>query len=119
MRPKNTTELPLRQAGLVTSLLVTTSHQFNQNGSGFFFATVPGVSCSDAFNLASASLSSAEDLLGQLVQIDSSCHLAFAVRALVGQAKALLDSGVVSVERAEDLMSQSQPAPIRGAEACQ
>ncbi|UTL92439.1 hypothetical protein [Pseudomonas fluorescens] len=86
--------------------LVTTSHQFCQNGQGHFFAVVPGVSCSEAFNLASANLSSAEDLLGQLVQIEESCHLAFAVRALVSQAKALLDSGVVAVERAEDPIPQ-------------
>lgn len=86
----------------MTSPLVTTAHQFNQNSQGFFFATVPGVSCSDALNLASASLASAEDLLGQLVQLNSSCHVAFAVRALVSQAKALIDSGVVSVEQAED-----------------
>lgn len=90
----------------MTLLLPTASHQFNQNGDGFFFATVPGVSCSDALNLASANLASAEDLLGQLVQIDESCHLAFAVRALVSQAKALVDSGVVAVEQAEDPIPQ-------------
>lgn len=86
----------------MTRPLVTTSHQFNKNGQEHFFATVPGVSCADAFNLASANLSSAEDLLGQLVQLDESCHLAFAIRALVSQAKALVDSGVVAVEQAED-----------------
>ncbi|AZL69230.1 hypothetical protein [Pseudomonas oryziphila] len=86
----------------MNSRLVTTSHQFNQNGEEFFFATVPGVRCSDAFNFASAGLAAAEDLLGQLVQIDETCHLAFAVRALVSQAKALIDSGIVAVEQVGD-----------------
>ncbi len=96
--------------------LTTTSHEFSQNGQGFFFATSSGVSCSEAFNLASVSLGAAEELLGQLVQINEVCHLAFAIRTLVGQAKALVDSGVVAVEHAEDLAPQN-PAPlIRGAE---
>lgn len=99
----------------MTASLVTTSHQFNQNGEGFFFATVPGVNCTDAFNLASAGLAAAEDLLGQLVQIDESCHLAFAVRALVSQSKALIDSGVVAVEQIEDAPRNSR-LPDRGAE---
>lgn len=99
----------------MTSSLVTTSHEFRQNGDRFFFATVPGISCADAFNLASASLASAEDLLGELVQLNQSCHVAFAVRALVSQAKALVDSGVVAVEHAEGLAPQKADAPIRGA----
>lgn len=94
----------------MTTPLVTVSHQFNQNGPGFFFATVPGVNCADAFNLASASLGAAEDLLGRLVQIDEACNLAYAVRALVAQAKALVDSGVVAVEQAEDPIPQFDAA---------
>jgi len=100
----------------MTSPLVITSHQFNRNGQGYFFATVSGVSCADALNLASANLDAAEDLLGQLAQIEESCHLAFAVRALVSQAKALLDSAVPGIEQAEDFAPQSQSSLDRGAE---
>lgn len=113
--PKNTTEAPPTQAGP----LVTMATKFNQNGGEYFFSTVPGISCSEAFNFASANLSAAEDLLGQLVQVNASCNLAFAIRALVGQARALIDSGVGSVEQAEDLAPQNQPSPVRGAEVSQ
>lgn len=100
----------------MTNFLVTTSHEFNQNGEGFFFATLPGVSCSEAFNLASASLGAAEDLLGQLVQVNEVCNLAFAIRTLVGQARALVDSGIEAVEHAEDLAPQNTTSQGRGAE---
>lgn len=103
----------------MTAPLVTVSHTFNQNGQDYFFATVPGVSCADAFNLASTNLNAAEELLGRLVQIDESCHLAFAIRALVSQAKALVDSGVVAVEQVSDLAPQNATSPARGAEVTQ
>lgn len=101
----------------MTDSLVTTSCEFNQNGQGFFFATVSGVSCSEAFNLASVSLGAAEELLEQLVQVSEVCNLAFAIRTLVGQAKALVDSGVEAVEHAEDSAPQNLTFPVRGAEA--
>ena len=100
----------------MTSPFVTTSSTFGQNGREFFFATVPGVSCADALNLASASLSSVEDLLGQLVQIEESCHVAFAIRALASQAKALIDSSVTAFELAEVPAPQNKTSPACGAE---
>lgn len=109
--PKNTTEAPPTQAGL----LVTMATKFNQNGDEYFFSTVPGVSCAEAFSFASASLSAAEDLLAQLVQVNASCNLAFAIRTLVGQARALIDSGVGAVEHAEDFAPQKPASPVRGA----
>lgn len=100
----------------MTLPFVTTSSTFGQNGREFFFATVPGVSCADALNLASASLSSVEDLLGQLVQIEESCHVAFAIRALASQAKALIDSSVTAFELAEVPAPQNKTSPACGAE---
>ena len=97
----------------MTSPLVTSSSTFGQNGREFFFATVPGVSCADALNLASASLSSVEDLLGQLVQIEESCHVAFAIRALASQAKALVDASVMAFESAEaPFAPQNKTSPV-------
>lgn len=102
MHPKNTTRASLAQAGATPALLVTGSSDFGTVGSSSLFTTIGGVSCSVALNAASASLSSAQYLLGDLIDIDESCHLAFAVRALVWEAKALIDSSVLAVELSED-----------------
>lgn len=101
MHPKNTTGASPTQAGATSALLVTGSSDFGSVGSVSLFTTVRGVSCGVALNVASASLSSAQHLLGDLIDIDESCHLACAVRALVQEAKALIDSSVLAVELAE------------------
>lgn len=83
--------------------LVTVKTGFGVGAKGFLFTVNAGVDCSDALNVASASLDSADSLLRDLVDGGEGVHLAFAVRALVREAKALIDSSVVAVERAEDL----------------
>lgn len=82
--------------------LVTVKTEFGVAGKGFLFAVNAGADCSVALNFASASLASADSLLRDLVDVGEGVHLAFAVRALVREAKALIDSSVVAVERAED-----------------
>ncbi|WP_236180939.1 hypothetical protein [Pseudomonas mosselii] len=82
--------------------LETVKTEFGIGVNGFLFAVNAGVECSDALNVASASLASADSLLRDLVDVGEGVHLAFAVRALVREAKALIDSSVVAVERAED-----------------
>ena len=101
MHQKNTTPKSPAQAGVVPGLLVTESSDFGTVGSISLFTTVRGVSCGAALNVASASLSSAQHLLGDLIDINESCHLAYAVRVLVQEAKALIDSSVLAVERTE------------------
>ncbi|WP_099431215.1 hypothetical protein [Pseudomonas mosselii] len=103
----------------MTTSLVTTSHQFSKNGQEFFFATVPGLSCGGALNVASAILQGAESFCCMLIDSQRSAAEVSAIRILIEQAKALIDASVVSVERAEDLVPQSQSSPIRGAEARQ
>lgn len=85
----------------MADLLVTESSSFGFVGSISLFSVTRGVSCGAALNVASASLSSAQHLLGDLIDIDGSCHLAYAVRALVQEAKALIDSSVLAVELVE------------------
>jgi hypothetical protein len=101
MHPENTTEISPAQAGAGQGLLVTESSDFGAVGSVSLFTTARGVSCGVALNVASASLSSAQHLLGDLIDINESCHLAYAVRTLVQQAKSLIDSTVLAVERVE------------------
>ncbi|MFJ2981223.1 MULTISPECIES: hypothetical protein [unclassified Pseudomonas] len=52
-------------------------------------------------NVASASLCSAEALLGDLVAEGDGTHLAYAAQVLIREAKALIDASVLSVELAE------------------
>ena len=101
MHPKNNTTDSSAQGSVLGSLLVTRVSEFNPVSGGSLFAVVEGVSCGDAMNEASASLSSAEALLGDLVADGDSVHQAYAIRALVREAKALIDSSVISVELAE------------------
>lgn len=101
MHPKNNTTASSTQECVLASLLVTRAVEFSPVSGGSLFAVVQGISCGDAMNVASASLSSAEALLGDLVADGDSVHQAYAIRALVREAKALIDSSVVSVELAE------------------
>ncbi len=101
MHPKNNTAASIAQASVNRDHLVTRICEFSPIGGGSVFSVVAGLSCGDAMNVASASLSSAEALLGDLVADGNGVHHAYAIRALVREAKALIDASVVSVERAE------------------
>lgn len=102
MHPKNSTVTPLTQVSRDACLLVTSVSEFGPVVGGSLFSVLAGLSCGDAMNAASTNLSSAEALLGDLVADSDSVHHAYAIRTLVREAKALIDSSVVAVERAED-----------------
>ncbi|MEA5670459.1 hypothetical protein VA602_03795 [Pseudomonas sp. MH2] len=91
----------------MTSLLMTCHAPFRQIGDNHMFAVQPGVSCSDALSASSELLQGAEALCNYLIDANLGAAEANACKALIQQARALVNASVLSVERAE------HPAPKR------
>lgn len=92
----------------MTSTLVTQHTPFRPSASGNFFAVQAGVDCEDALCVSSELLQGAEALCNHLIDSELGAVEAAAIKALLQQAKALIDASVLAVERA------ASPAPLVG-----
>ena len=90
-----------------TSLL-TRAHDFATAGESAFCSTLAGAPCSEAINYASAILQSAIKVCDLLIDSGQSASGVHAVRTLVEQAKALVDSTMLAVELAETRVGGEQ-----------
>lgn len=117
MHPKNTTDPLLSQeTGRPHHFITTIAHEFHAQGSLSFCSVVSGLPCSAAINFASAVLQSASRICSVLIDTERGPAGLHAVMILIDQAKALVDSAVPGIERAEGFAPQSQSSLDRGAE---
>lgn len=90
----------------MTSALVTQHTPFWRSGDQHFFTVEEGIGCAEALCASSELLQGAQALCNHLIDAQLGAVEASAIKALLQQAKALVDASVLSVERASDPVVQ-------------